>query len=94
MTSAGTFGAGRRFQGCVGTTLGGRRRLPGRLRRRLSDGVSEGKEVIRSGLGWCGGHREAKDFPAPGHRQGPGVLAAQVIAVRFGVGGQGSEDRC
>lgn len=93
MAPAGSLGSCRSFQCRVGATLGGRPLLRGRLGCRLADGVGQGEQVVGAWLLRCGGHGQTEYFPAPGNGQGAGVLAAQVIAVGFGVGGQGPEDR-
>jgi hypothetical protein len=68
-------------------TLGLRCRGLGWQRRRFPDRVGKGKEVVRARLLRGGGHRQAKNFPATGNRQRAGVLLAQIVAMRLGVGG-------
>ncbi len=93
MPPAGALGPGRSFKGRVDAALalaGFRRGGPG---GGFPDGVGKGEEVIWAGT--CGGsrHGQPHHFPAARDGQGPGVLFAQVVAVRLGIGCQGSQDR-
>ena len=88
MPPAGALGCGRSFQGGVDTApalAGFRHGGPG---RRLPDSIGQVKEVIGTGTGRAGRHRQPQHFPAARDGQGPGVLLTQVVAVRLGKGRQ------
>ena len=59
----------------------------------FADGVGECFEVVAGGPGGAGVDGEPDDLPAAGGGEALGVLGAQVVAVRFRVGGERSEDR-
>jgi hypothetical protein len=87
--------AGGGFQSRTGAPLRGRRVLVAvPLDGRLTNGIGEGEQVIRSGTGRNVGHRKSDDVPTAGHRQPVGVHGAQVVAMGFRVGGKGAEDSC
>lgn len=88
---AGAFSPGWRLQRRVGPALGGLLGLGGQGCG-IADRIGKRKEVIGAGLLGRAGHGQAKDFPAPGNRQGVSVLLAQVVAVWFGVRGQWTKD--
>ena len=92
MPAPGALGRGRCFQCRVQAALPLRRFLRGRPGGGLADGIGEGQEVIRARTGRRGRHRQPHDFPAAGDGERVGVLFAQVVAVRFGVSSEGSED--
>lgn len=85
------FGAGRSFKGGVVCPLGGCLRLR-REGGGIANSVGERQKVIGSWLLRGGRHGEAQDFPAAGHRQRISVLLAEVVTVRFGVGGKRTQD--
>lgn len=85
-------GAGRRFHGRPAATLRGRRLLRRGLGRGFPDGIGERQEVVGVVLGYRVGKREAHHFPAPGDGQPFRVDGAEIVGVRLGVRGQGSED--
>ena len=62
--------------------------------RRLPDSICQGQKIVRAGLWRLGRHGEPQDFPAPGNGKRVRMLPAEVIAVRFGVGGERPQDRC
>jgi hypothetical protein len=66
----------------------------GPLRRpgRLADGVGERFEVVAGGPGRAGADGKTYDVPTAWGGQALGVLRAQVVAVWFGICGQGPED--
>ena len=74
-------------------------RLHDRSRRRIvreadiAHRVSESQQIIG---GWLRLllDREPDHLPAPGGREGLRMLLAQVVAVRFGLTRQWTEDRC
>jgi len=66
----------------------GRSRRPGRL----TDGVGKRLKVVRGGL-LARRERKPDDVPAPRSGQPVRVRAAQVVAVRFDVGGKRPEHR-
>ena len=63
-------------------------------RRCLADSIGEGEKVVRARLWRLGRHGEPQDFPASRNGERVGVLPAEVVAVRFGVGGKRSQDGC
>lgn len=73
----------------LGGGLGGAFAGPGRL----ANGVGEGLEVVGRGTQRLRVRGEPDDLPAAWHRQALGVLGAQVVTVRLGVGSQWSEHR-
>jgi hypothetical protein len=86
-----TFSAGRSLEGSMVGALGGRLRLWGEGGG-VADGIGKRQQVIGSWLLRSGRHGQAQHFPSAGHRQGIGVLLAEVVAVRLGVGGQRTQD--
>ena len=58
----------------------------------LAHGVGERLEVVAAGAGRGGVDGEADDLPAARRREPLRVLGTQVVAVRFGVGGEGAEN--
>lgn len=50
--------------------------------------VDECQQVIGVGLGAGRGQRQPDDFPATWHGEGFGVGGAQIVTMRFRVGGQ------
>ena len=79
------------------TSSGSTSRRPGRagplLRAgRLAYGVGQGFEVVAAGPRRAGVVGEPDDLPAARRGEPLGVLGAQVVAVRFGVGGERAED--
>lgn len=91
MSTACAFGAGWRFQGGVVCPLGGRLRLRGEGGG-VADGVGKGQQVVGTRLLRGGRHGQPQYFPAAGNCQRISVLLAEVVAVRFGVGGQRTQD--
>lgn len=92
MPPAGALGCGRSFKGGVDTALalaGFRRCGPD---GRLPDSIGQGEEIVGAGAGGVGRHRQPQHFPPARDGQGPGVLFAQVITVRFGIGGQRAQN--
>lgn len=68
-------------------------RLAGRARRRcLPDRVGKRLQVIGRGF-LAGSQREPDDVPAAGGSEPVGVRAAEVVTMRFDVGGERTEDR-
>lgn len=61
---------------------------------RFSHGIGQGLEVVAGGEHRLGVAGEAKDLPATRGGEATAVLVAQVVAVRFGVGRQRTEDCC
>src|SRR5690606_2071690 len=59
----------------------------------LAHGVGQCLQVVAAGLGGGRAVEEPDDFPAPGRGEALRVLGAEVVAVGFGVGGEGAEDR-
>lgn len=86
-----TFSSGRSFKGGMVGPLGGRLRFRGEGRG-IADGIRKCQQVVWSWLLRGGGHGQAQHFPAAGHRQRISVLLAEVVAVRFGVGCQRTQD--
>ena len=85
-----------------GTMLGGavtvaRRRGAPRCRSvgapGFSDRLGEGSEVVVIRLGGSESTHVSDDLPVPGHGQAHSVALAQVVGVRFVIGGQGTDDR-
>ncbi len=91
MTAPGATDPGRRFHGRPAAALP-LQGLHGALGSGFADGVCERQEIVRVVLRWRIRQREADHFPAARYGQPPGVQCTQVIGVRFGVGGEGSED--
>ena len=71
---------------CRGRNLR-RRGRPGRL----TDGVSEGEQIVAGGFAGARIGSQADDLPAPGSREAFAVLRTQVIGVGFGEGGEGTQ---
>lgn len=94
MAAPGTFGSRGRFERGMGAALtllqSGRRRP----RRCLADSICQGQKIVRARLWRLGRHGEPQDFPAARNGERVGVLPAEVVAVRFGVGGERSQDCC
>ncbi len=94
VSPAGAFPHGRGLERGVGGPLARNCVRGGRPLRRLPDGVGEGQKVIGSRLRRRGRHGQAQDFPAPRHRQRPGVLFAQIVTMRFRIRSQRTQDSC
>ncbi len=75
----------------TGDTARFRDALPGA--RRLAHGVGQGFQVVAARAGGRRTVEEPDDLPAPRGGEPLGVLGAQVVAVRLGVGRQRAEDR-
>jgi hypothetical protein len=80
----------------TGTPL---RRLAGRSGWRIvgqadiAHRVGESQQIIGSRFRWAL-DREPDHFPTARSREGLRMLLAQVVAVRFGLARQGTENRC
>ena len=61
---------------------------------RLADSICQGQKIVGARLRRLGRHGEPQDFPAAGNGERVSVLPAEVVAVRFGVGGERSQDCC
>ena len=92
MAPPNPFGARRRLKGGMVRALGGGLGL-GRKRGGIADGVRQCQQVVRPGLLGGGGHRQTQDFPAARDGQRVSMLLTEVVAVRFRVGGQRTQDR-
>lgn len=66
---------------------------PPRWTRRFADRVGKRFQVVSAGPCGSGAVQEPDDLPAARRGEALGVLGAQVVAVGFGVGGEGAEDR-
>lgn len=58
---------------------------------RLTHSIHQGRKFIRTGCPRQCAEIQAENLPAAGSGEALGVELAQVIAVRLGVGGQGSK---
>ena len=76
-----------RFPRALPGPLGARRR-PGRL----ADGVGQRLEVVAAVANGTVVHRQPYDVPSTRRGEARGVLRTQVVAVRLGIGGKGTED--
>jgi hypothetical protein len=88
---ANPFSACRSFKGGMVGALRGLLRLQ-RQGGGVANGVGERQQVIGPWLLWCRRHGQTQHFPAAGNRQGISMRLAEVIAVRFRVGGQRTQD--
>jgi len=94
VSASGSFGSRGRFERGMGAALTLLRSGRCGPRRRLPDSVCQGQEIVRARLWRLGRHGEPQDFPAPGNGERVSVLPAEVVAVRFGVGGERPQHRC
>jgi len=63
-----------------------------RERGGVPNGVGKRQQVIGPWLLGGGRHGQAQHFPATGNRKRIGMLLAEVVAVRFRVGGERPQD--
>ena len=83
---------GGRFDGRGGSPVLLWLRLPGGTGGGVPNRVGKGQKVVRPRLLWRGGQGKAHDFPTAGDGQRVGMLGAQIVTMRFSVGGQRSQD--
>ncbi len=89
-----SFGSRGRFERGMGAALPLLDSVRCGPRRRLPDSICQGQKIVRARLWGLGRHGEPQDLPTSRNGQRVGVLPAEVVAVRFGVGGERPQDRC
>ena len=94
MRPAAARSFGRGLQGVLSAALGFVFLVAGSLSGLFPYGIHKGGEFIAAGSARLSVQVQADQFPAPRSGEAAGMGCAQIVTMRFGVGGQRSQDGC
>ncbi len=94
MRPAAARSFGRGLQGVLSAALGFIFLVAGGLSGLFAHGIHKSGEFIAAGSPRLSVQVQADQFPAPRSGEAAGMGRAQIVTMRFGVGGQRPQDGC